>query len=904
MILTMTAKSKGQHARAGVTGVAMTAVFQSMYPTTTPSRPPHSAELAFGRDRTHSLLATTRRVCVGTSLDARAPLLPLLTMRVLVVLLLTPFTTDARSFTYRCPAFTVPSGAFRRHQHLKENGNVRSSGDLRLDLFNDPGKHDSSSNSNSDNNEGDESEPDWVGALLRWNQQPDKEAAATTKDPDTGAKANDSAESFASGTSKPNKAPIPLAALVNVEALLLASGADTGSSLDEVGPTDMVGLLSNFGVLDKARIRNSTTNNTDDSITSTASGSLTTISESKGTTDDALPNPLAILPRLEEQGDWNKLLSSLQQSVIQRSGSDGEAFASAAESILKEATSRMELFLNETANVVPPGTVEHVIMRASQALNLDERGLGLRAAADGIVKAAEDLAREQGLNVTEAADRARATTQYTAQLVETANGLLVAGYVRGEDEKPPGATASLEDVQMGILPTADRSAAYSSSASSMNPLFHRFETAKPVHKDDYEHAIKKSAAMASLSGAIYQDTIERCHDIGHSLVANGTSADVAWMVTDSVGYEDDYREAAIPNKAAAEVSREPVLVRTITIRGYDASDENVDRELLLYRICEGEKAPLGKSGVFVHKGLLEIADELYSDVTTYIDLAAPTHKLVFNGHSVGGSLSVLLLMLLVDRRGVDFVLNNFLRVYTFGSPPISTAPRKTRGRSKRVKGSDMTCSTLQAFGLPSDFVYQYVQPWDPIVRLFSEIDPCYPLLEDIGEDGITLYASGPSRALRPITRAIIESWEGWPRFRDGLREQSNQGYTGVGVQHLLLPEPTRYLTDRLVSVNIAIPPVYSVVQLSSRELMPALKETFPLDEFSISFVPAALRSFVHHFYPAYTTPFVDYANDKKRLSSEIEASAESPPPTRVDGVLKMGNMFSWPIFGGRTVTSE
>ena len=81
----------------------------------------------------------------------------------------------------------------------------------------------------------------------------------------------------------------------------------------------------------------------------------------------------------------------------------------------------------------------------------------------------------------------------------------------------------------------------------------------------------------------------------------------------------------------------------------------------------------------------------------------------------------------------------------------------------------------------------------------------------------------------------------WPRFRDGFREQSNQGYTGVGIQHLLLPEPTRYITDRLVSVNIAILPVCSVVvQLNSRELLPALKERFPLDEFSIaSFVPAA-----------------------------------------------------------------
>lgn len=814
---------------------------------------------------------------------------------------------DAKSFGHQCPAaaFTAPPiPPFQRRQQTKDICSTSTKlglFSLQFNQFNDPGQN------NNDNDS--EDEPDWVRALLRWNQQPAKDDATTptTKSSESVAA---KVEDDASAGSKTKKSPIPLAALVNVEAILMASGADR--VLDEVDIAD-IGIFSNLGVLgDAARARNTSAISsivspfTTSSSSSATSGSNTS-SKGDATANDISPNPLTILPKLEEQGDWNKLVSSLQQSVMQRPTSDGEVdLALAAETILKEATTRMEMFLNETASVVPPGTVEHMIMRASQALNLDARGMGLKAVADGIVKAAEDLAREQGLNVTEAADRARATTQYTAQLVETANGLLVAGYVRGEDETPPGATAALQDIQMGILPTTtDRSEEYSSAASSMKPLFHRFKTAKPVHTGDYKHAIKKSATMASLSAAIYQDTVERCHKIGHSLVANGTSLDVAWMVTDSVGYEDDYREEEISSKRAAEASREPVLVRTITIRGYDASDENVDRELLLYRICEGAKVPLGKSGILVHKGLLEIAEELYADVTRYVDLAAPTHKLVLNGHSVGGSLSVLLLMLLVDRRGVDYVLDNFLRVYTFGSPPMSIAPEIKRRKKKGVEDSDMTCSTLQAFGLPSDFVYQYIQPWDPVVRLFSEIDPCYPLLEDIGEDGITLYASGPSRALRPITRAIIESWEGWPRFRDGFREQSNQGYTGVGVQHLLLPEPTRYLTDRLVSVNIAIPPVYSVVQLSPNELMPALRETFPLDEFTISFVPAALRSFIHHFYPAYTTPFVEYADDKKRVPSEIQVMAPpSPTTTRVDGDEKSGNIFKWPIFGSQKVVNE
>ena len=782
---------------------------------------------------------------------------------------------------------------------------------LQFNQFNDPG-----SNQNKDDDDGDDNEEpaDWIQALLRWDSRDDKSAAAAAEQQDDNLKSD--VQVAGEETTEPkktkDKSPIPLAALVNVEALLMASG----SALDEID-------APSFGIFDglSAKRAQDGNNNATAVVAAAAAVSNVPVAAASNTTannanaiEDVLPNPLTLLPKLEEQGDWNKLVSSLQQSVVDRTTTDGEALAFAAENILSEATKRMELFLNETSSVVPPGTVEHLIMRASQALNLDERGSGLKAAADSIVKVAEDLAREQGLNVTEAADRARATTQYTAQLVDTANGLLVAGYVHGEDEAPPGFVGQsplspiddFPDIAMGIQPaTSDRKSAYSPDAAGMKPLFHNFQSAKPVHKDDYKHAVKKSAQMASLSGAIYMNTIEECHKIGQALVANGTSADVAWMVTDSVGYEDDYREEQMSDKTAA--SRDPVLVRTITIRGFDASDESVDRELLLYRICEGEKVALGNSGILVHKGLLLVAEELYDTLTTYIDFAASTHKLVLNGHSIGGSLSVLLMMLLVDRRGIDYVKENFLRVYTFGSPPISISPDAIEDSKKNSDASDvMRCPTLEAIGLESDFVYQYVQPWDPVARLFSDIDPCYPLLEDIGDDGVTLYASGPSRALRPITRAIIESWEGWPRFRDGFREQSNQGYTGVGVQHLLLPEPTRYLTDRLVSVNIAIPPVYSVVQLNSREILPALKETFPLDEFSISFVPAALRSFIHHFYPAYTSPFVEYANGKTPVPQEIEVA--SPPiadaDTRANGARRSGNIFKWPILGKAVVNNK
>ena len=85
----------------------------------------------------------------------------------------------------------------------------------------------------------------------------------------------------------------------------------------------------------------------------------------------------------------------------------------------------------------------------------------------------------------------------------------------------------------------------------------------------------------------------------------------------------------------------------------------------------------------------------------------------------------------------------------------------------------------------------------------------------------------------------------------------------------MLPSPTRYLADRFVAVNIPVPPVATVLRISSKEVYPALGAVFPLDVFEISYIPQAIRSFVHHFYPAYGFPLVDYVKELQRQSQGL-----------------------------------
>jgi hypothetical protein len=309
---------------------------------------------------------------------------------------------------------------------------------------------------------------------------------------------------------------------------------------------------------------------------------------------------------------------------------------------------------------------------------------------------------------------------------------------------------------------------------------------------------------------------------------------------------------------------------------------------------------------------MEIARAIYNDVKQFIDFTAPQHKLVLTGHSVGGSLSIMLLFLMVQDKGVEFVREKVLRVFSFGSPPVTTMARGLfDGNVEEYLGSidgipeeepetdPYMCDILTAFGLPSTMVYGFVQPWDPIVRLFSEIDPLYPLLGDLGDDNVTVYASGPPRTLRPITRAIVESWEGWPLFRDTFRATVSQNYTSVGIQHILLPDSVRYLSDRFVAANINVPPMEHMLRISSKQLLPSLEKNFPLDTFRISFVPTAIRAFVHHFYPAYGFPIVDFAN-KKLKRQAVSKSANDGEKEDYRIVLDKAEDTLFEITGSKT----
>ena len=336
------------------------------------------------------------------------------------------------------------------------------------------------------------------------------------------------------------------------------------------------------------------------------------------------------------------------------SAASGSSFS--AEKILKEATSRIEFLVNVSSSALSPSRFQSLLVKANEALSWT----GVDSVTDNILQSAAQAAQERGLDVQQVTERAKETTKFAVEFVTVANNLFGAGYayeagLPGNENAPGNAESSATAASTGKLPAnylKDPAA-----SPDIKPLFADFESARVLNPLLYEKVLAKVGEMGSVAGTIYEDSFQRCRDLGHILVANGTTAEVAWMVTDSVGYEKDFHEAestiSHQNEAPTQVDK-PILIRTITVRGFDASDETVDREKLLNTICSASGEMISSdprvnsfhSNVMFHSGLLSTARQLYKELKRFIESASPEHhRIVFNGHSIGGSLSILMLLL-------------------------------------------------------------------------------------------------------------------------------------------------------------------------------------------------------------------------------------------------------------------
>jgi len=286
-------------------------------------------------------------------------------------------------------------------------------------------------------------------------------------------------------------------------------------------------------------------------------------------------------------------------------------------------SSLIEGFLSDTTSALGPTTMQALVSNVTQLLfaSAVEESSEVAQSDKLDLSLVSDFALGSGVDVNLAAGQASELTRDTFELLQFSSNVLNEGYF-------PKRPMHKED---------------GSNTISSNALFNGFDVDMVTKSDP---VMLQAAEMAALSAAIYQTRmIKILHQYGHSLVHNMTTANIAWLVTDSVMKPTNINGMD-----------DPCILRTIVLRGYDASDESVDREGLVAEICNATRTRL-MNGIEVHQGLLAIAEELYDEIVLYIDMASPSHKIAFAGHSIGGSLSNILIMLLCKRRGGEKFLD-------------------------------------------------------------------------------------------------------------------------------------------------------------------------------------------------------------------------------------------------------
>ena len=182
---------------------------------------------------------------------------------------------------------------------------------------------------------------------------------------------------------------------------------------------------------------------------------------------------------------------------------------------------------------------------------------------------------------------------------------------------------------------------------------------------------------------------------GFVLRAEGVTSCTRWYVCDKVEREG----------GGGGVTTQ----RWVVVRGAAWNNEAVDRVKLSYQISRAWPQPLHPAvPVVIHTGVAEMADEFWPEVSPWIASVPASAKMCFAGHSLGGSMAMLLMAWSQLRLGVD--ADRFAPLHTFGSPPVMAVDEwemQKRGierASKRVgaaaaRGADWMGELAGAFGV-------------------------------------------------------------------------------------------------------------------------------------------------------------------------------------------------------------
>ena len=234
----------------------------------------------------------------------------------------------------------------------------------------------------------------------------------------------------------------------------------------------------------------------------------------------------------------------------------------------------------------------------------------------------------------------------------------------------------------------------------------------------------KAALTARLSNYCYKNNLkEVLESDGYSLVYEKyTSVTRVYIADRKIGFD--------------EMKKEDIVERTIVARGAVwGDDQNVDRIRLSNQISKvwptqvHPEVPVG-----CHTGVYEMTEEFFNEITPYIngpDVGEEVKKLTFCGHSLGGSIAMILAAWTKLRLDVDCVKMK-VNVHTYGSPNVlaldmSLLNKMEKEEKETFRGYPK--SALDAIGLEESALRAHVLSNDIVPRMWLSHDPLFNTLK-------------------------------------------------------------------------------------------------------------------------------------------------------------------------------
>lgn len=218
--------------------------------------------------------------------------------------------------------------------------------------------------------------------------------------------------------------------------------------------------------------------------------------------------------------------------------------------------------------------------------------------------------------------------------------------------------------------------------------------------------LTRATRCARASNFVYKgNDVERFMTMdGFTLRAKGVTGATGWAVCDDV--------------ASGE--------RFVVVRGAAWNQPDTDRNKLSWQIAKVWPQSLRRSTPVVgHQGVLEMVDEFWRDASPWLTDATFTGTFRFAGHSLGGSMALVLAVRARLELGIEE--SRLGSVFTFGAPPVLAYDRLSASAFARADEAVTADEILRVLGFErgASFVRQYVLAKDIIPRMWLSADPVF-----------------------------------------------------------------------------------------------------------------------------------------------------------------------------------